>query len=273
MVRQYPDSRYGIVGPVGRPLPSETGPRRGNSGFRSLSCLLLAAAVSVEACGSGPTEAPRNVIAVDSFNRSTVSGLGTADRGGTWQEDLIENASVSVDGSSAAITFTGAGSAAYNKLPITAADQEIALSFATNIVYGSTLRLEIDARVVDVDTSYYLLVRLRDPNPISLAIERQEQGVRMVLASEEASSEVHVADNLYRIKFFIAGVNPTTLSAKIWQDGAREPSDWLVTARDSAPVLQLPGAFEFGVYSSADFSSTPLTWTFDQFLIAEPSTP
>jgi hypothetical protein len=85
-----------------------------------------------------------------------------------------------------------------------------------------------------------------------------------------SSAVAHVDYSFYRLRYHITGQNPTTVQAKIWVDGQPEPEPWLVTAIDSSPVLQAPGGWEFGIYTSDALSRFPVNWTFDNFRLTAP---
>ena len=44
-----------------------------------------------------------------------------------------------------------------------------------------------------------------------------------------------------RVRLRVSGTTPTALAARVWDDGAAEPTAWNVSANDSTPSLQANG--------------------------------
>jgi hypothetical protein len=238
------------------------------------SVLIAIGAVGIALAACGPTSVPGAgvTIAEDGFGRSVSVGLGRADVGGPWLQDALKNATASVNGSAAILTMTAPAPVAYYKLPeVNSVDQNAEFTFQVDqFVVGATMFLEIDGRRVGSDNTYYLLLRLRQDFSMTIELSRQIGGVNAVLAPELSSAVEHVDYSQYRLRYQIMGQNPTTVRAKIWIDGQPEPEAWLVTATDNSPVLQAPGAWEFGIYSSDALTKVPVNWAFDNFRITAP---
>jgi PKD repeat protein len=66
----------------------------------------------------------------------------------------------------------------------------------------------------------------------------------------------------------VTGTGPTQLRARLWPDGTAEPATWPLSATDSTPALQQPGAVGVIGYLSSAATNAPLTVTLGRLAAA-----
>ena len=84
---------------------------------------------------------------------------------------------------------------------------------------------------------------------ITLTIRKRVANVEAQVGSSYTSGLTHVADTWYRVRVQVAG---SSLKAKVWPAGHREPSAWHIEATDTA----LTTAANVGTRSYASTGST-----------------
>lgn len=212
---------------------------------------LLANAVAA----SPPTIAtcPSGVVLCDTFNRTTTDSWGSADVGGAW----------SASGSGFSVT-PGSGQIVANQndptnfltsTPIENVDAE------TEITPPPTTASWVDSgmgvRYTAATASFYQL-------SVYYATSNNNGNYTLELKKKPSNAPV-VADIPTTIpggtpiwlRLQANGTNPTTLSWKIWQDGTSEPANWMGSATDSTPALQVAGAVGVESYVSSASTTVP----------------
>src|SRR5205085_2508518 len=100
-------------------------------------------------------------------------------------------------------------------------DQEV-IARGSSSILNSSNSLGVVARWTDTNHFYRALI-----DGGSLLIAKRVDSTITYLNHVPFSSSVNTK---YTVKFNVSG---TTLSAKVWQTGTTEPSNWMVTATDS----------------------------------------
>jgi RHS repeat-associated protein len=178
-----------------------------------------------------------SVIARDSFTRTTVNGLGTADVGGAWRYDAGRSAAdFSTNGSRAQVVTPLNVSSWADLSSVTARDtdsrvaitpQGLVLDGTTNPAFYAYLL----ARYTD-DTSQYK-IGMRVNNDRKIWIRSQLGGGLGDVVPDADTGLTYTEGATYNLRVRIAGATPTTVQAKLWVNGTPEPSNWTVSTTNS----------------------------------------
>lgn len=204
-------------------------------------------------------------IAADAFQRQVAQGFGTADIGGAWTPQA-RSGSFSVADNHGRITMTaGAGPRiALESLQglNTSMVMDIGLDKAPegNGVYVTMLGRQDGAQ------DYRAKVWFR-PTSTYIILARQINGSETVLRTAEVPGLVAEPGQMIRLRFDIDGQGVSDLRARAWRASDPEPSEWAVTATDSAAALQAPGAFALQTYLTGSAPNAPVTALVDQLRI------
>ena len=80
----------------------------------------------------------------------------------------------------------------------------------------------------------------------------------------------HAAGRFIRLRAQVEGASPTTIRIKAWAEGTPEPPDWQFVTTDGAEVLQAAGAVGVQAFLSFGGTNAPVTFSFDDLLVATP---
>ena len=212
------------------------------------------------------------VLASDDFGRTVASGWGSLDSGGTW---TAGGAGLSVNGSAGLIKISKAGSgpSAYaNAVSTTQADVHVKFSVDTAQTTGSTYVYVLGRRVAGVG-DYRAKVWIRNDGQVFLAISRMDGSTEVATVPLQAIPGLTSAPGkVFDVRFEATGTSPTTLRAKIWADGATEPSAWQVQATDSTAGLQVAGSPGVAAYLSGNSTLVPVTLSFNDLRVYDATT-
>jgi PKD repeat protein len=185
-------------------------------------------------------------LAADAFERAVSSGWGSADHGGAW----------TMGGGSVVASVTGG---------------EGQLSGGIGRGVGATLRevslsdvaVQADLTLVQAPTGggtffslggrrtsgtdYRTTLRFQSTGTVDVRLDRVVDGATTILVSQRLAA-TYTAGTALTVRVEIEG---TELRAKVWPAGTAEPASWTVTATDSGPALQRPGALFLEMYTSS----------------------
>ncbi|HSW88744.1 MAG TPA: hypothetical protein VLG12_06300 [Candidatus Saccharimonadales bacterium] len=165
-----------------------------------------------------PTPNP-GTIAADTFQRANQTFWGTASDGQHWGSDAASNAVFSIVNNTGQVkntsnTYTGI-------LGTSATNAEVffsgSMSSYTNANLGAVLRW--------VDNNNWYKVHL---DGSSVVLQKKINGTVTTLGSTSFTATAGVN---YSVHFQVIG---TTLHAKVWITGQSEPTNWMVSATDTA---------------------------------------
>lgn len=199
--------------------------------------------VTVTAPAPDPVVEP---VAADAFERSVSSGWGTADRGGLWTM-AGSSAVASVNGGVGQLSG-GIGrtvSATLGEVAVTDVSVQTDLTLV-QAPTGGGVYLGLGGRKVGT-TDYRATLYFRSTGIVDLRIDRTIDGVETVLATQRLSGTFAAGAPL-TARFEIEG---SALRAKAWATGTAEPTAWTVTATDTTPALQRPGALFLDMYTAS----------------------
>jgi hypothetical protein len=66
------------------------------------------------------------------------------------------------------------------------------------------------------------------------------------------------------------GANPTTVRAKVWEEGTPEPAAWSRSVTDAFAAMQQPGAVGFYTYLSSSASNGPIATSIHDLVVTAP---
>ena len=122
---------------------------------------------------------------------------------------------------------------------------------------GGGAYVSILGRRVNASNDYRLKLRFQSNGTIVAYLVRRTGGAETTVAW--ANSISFAPGQRIRVRFAATGTGPTTLAAKVWADGASEPSAWLVQQTDSTAALQVPGGVGIEHYQSSSSTNGPVT--------------
>ncbi|MDM7830695.1 PKD domain-containing protein [Cellulomonas edaphi] len=205
-------------------------------------------------------------LATDAFGRTSSSGWGAADLGGTW--GLSGAASLFTVQGGSGLVSVAAGATPRARLAINARDVDISTSVSLNkLSDAGVARAYLAARTVGTTNDYYISVKVAANGGLSLQFVRRIAGVDTNLTAVSLPGVTYVAGQKLNIRLQAQGANSTTLRAKAWLASQAEPTAWQLTATDSTADLQVAGGVGIGAYSPASTTNGPLTFSWDDFAV------
>lgn len=123
-------------------------------------------------------------------------------------------------------------------------------------------------RRVNSSNDYRLKLRVQSSGVVTAQLVRVVAGAETVLQSVPTVAGVNVrAGEFLSVLLEVDGTSPTTLRAKVWRDGATEPSAWTLQATDATGVLQAAGGVGFWDYLSGSSTNAPVTLLVDDLVV------
>jgi PKD repeat protein len=203
-------------------------------------------------------------LALDSFGRTTSSGLGSADQGGPWS--LVGTSSdYSVSGGAGRLLLrAGAGPSAWlNGVSGGNVDAQVTVAYDKPGTSGTYTSLAV-RRVATSD--YRVKIRVT-ATTTTLFLVKSVSGVETTLASMNFAPAPYQAGDQLVLRIQAQGSDTTTLRAKLWSAATAEPVAWALTASDTTPTLQGPGAVGIITYLSGSATNAPVTAMFDDLKV------
>ena len=214
--------------------------------------------------------AQANVLARDTFTRSTSSGWGSADVGGTWAiTGTAANYAVSSGTGRMTVPAVGATrSAALSSLSVT--DADLLVRFTTDVAAsGSGLFLYTEARFQDNANQYRGKVRIGSDGRVFLHASRMVGGTQAGIGSEVVVPGLTYSPGTQIwVRAQFSGTSPTTIRLRAWT-GATEPTGWTYTATDSTAALQDAGGIALRAYLPSNANPAPVTVIWDELTVKQ----
>lgn len=212
-------------------------------------------AVTVSTSPPPPTG---TVLAQDSFTRTVIGGLGSAETGGAWTIPVTASA-YAVNGGAAKVTSPlGSNRKAYlNGVSSTDTEVRAAVTFtkpSTSSVYVGLVGRRVGA------SEYGARVVVGSSGSVALQIQRNTD---TVLKSATVAGLTFASGNSLQFRVQVVGTSPTTIRAKVWKVGTTEPSTWQVSITDSTAGLQTAGSIGLYSYLSRTATPTPSVISYD----------
>jgi len=198
-------------------------------------------------------------FAADAFERTVTGGLGLADQGGAWTVSG-STGNYAVAGGTGTLRAPTAGSTATATLPgVSSTDTEVRVSATLKqAATGSGAYLSVLGRTIGTE-DYRSRVKVSATGTVQLQLLRGAT----TLKAATISGLLYAPGDQLNLTTQVTGTSPTTLRAKIWRAGTAEPTDWQVTAADSAASLQKAGSIGLSLYLGGTATTVPVTAAFD----------
>ena len=204
------------------------------------------------------------VYAADSFGRSTASGWGSADVGGTYTL-LGDPTSYNVGGGTGQVIVPKASATRSATLAgVTAGDVDITVRFAVNKPpTGNGQYVYVIARNIG-SSSYRPKVILNANGTVAVHAGVVNNGSESSLGSPVTVAGLTAPPGTYLwLHAQVTGTNPTTIRVRAWRDGDTEPATWQFSATNSLAALQAAGGVGFSAYLGSGTTNGPVTFAFD----------
>ncbi|MFD5277259.1 PKD domain-containing protein [Pseudarthrobacter sp. NPDC058362] len=211
------------------------------------------------------------VLAADAFGRTSASGWGNADTGGPWSIGGGGPASYTVGSGVGTMVLGAAGTLRQTTLAdlsLTAAEIQVKVS-QDRIANGGGSFLGVVGRKVSAD-EYRAKLRIFANGGTALYLTRVSGGAETTLQSVSVPGLTVAANDDLQLRLQVSGTSPTAIRAKVWRDGAAEPSDWLLTASDTTASLQSAGTSGLMSYLWGTATNFPVVARFDDFTVKSP---
>lgn len=167
----------------------------------------------------------------DTGSRSVSSGWGTPDVGVAWTATGGSASDYAVNGSALVATLSTVDVSRRTSVPAVSADFDVYCDITTSaLASGDSLYGAVTARMLDSGNMYMLRLEFTTANTVIATIRRLLVDVNTQLGTYTVPV-THVAGTYVRVRFQGVGA---TLKAKAYLASTSEPSDWAITATDSA---------------------------------------
>ncbi|WP_165070195.1 PKD domain-containing protein [Marisediminicola senii] len=198
-------------------------------------------------------------IATDAFERTTASGLGSAQTGGAWSV-AGGAANFSVGEGVAKLRSPSAGATLSSYLTAvssTDTDVQVTTSLQQASTGGGTFVSLIGRRVGTED--YRTRAVIAANGQVNVQLQRNGTTTNAAVVS----GLTYATGDKLQIRMQVVGTAPTTIRAKVWKTGTTEPAAWQLTTTDTTASLQAAGHIGVASYLSGSSTAIPLTTTFD----------
>jgi hypothetical protein len=220
-------------------------------------------------CGTGTVD---RIVTSDSFNRSVTQGWGSDDRGNPW---VLSGGAYrfGVNGAEATMLQDSAFQSVHavlNGPSLVDVDETVRIR-TDKLASGAGAYFYAGHRFQDHSNYYRLEVGFGTTQSVSLKWAKFAGAVATdIVPATTVARARHEANAWYRVRLQVRGTNPTTFRAKLWPDGALEPSGWDISGTDGEPVLQQPGAVSLRTLIGASFSGFPIVASWDDLVVRRP---
>lgn len=210
-------------------------------------------------------------VVTDGFARTTTSGWGDAEMGGTWVPTGSTSSKFSVSGGVGRIALSTAGSGYTNNLNgVSVQDLDGVVDFAVDkAATGGGVYTTVAIRRVGT-SSYQFTLKYLAGGGVNVAVARVLDGSTLSLGNVTLMGVSYVAGDAFRMRFQAIGTGTTTLAVKAWKVGTAEPATFALTRTDSSAALQFGGALSLQTYLSGSATNAPLVATVDNIGITAP---
>ncbi len=204
-------------------------------------------------------------LASDAFSRTVASGWGTADSGGAWTASGASSLSVAGGTGRIRMGTAGSGPSAFlNGVSSTASDTTVSVALDAAATGGGVYVSVVGRRVGTSD--HRLKIRVASTGAVTASLVANAAGTETTLRSVTVPGVTYVAGDVLLARLQVTGTSPTTLSARVWKQGAAEPASWQLTATDSTAALQAAGGVGLVAYLSGS-GTAPVTASFDDLVV------
>lgn len=201
--------------------------------------------------------------AVDTFTRTVVNGLSTAETGGTWTISSSP-ANYAVEGGQGRVRVPTGSTRTIGLPGVSATDTDLTATVTLDKTQtGGGLYLTVVGRQVG-SGSYGARLRYLGTGEVRLSAMRGTTA----LASANLPGPGYTGGTALQIRVQVTGTAPTTVQAKVWPLGSAEPAAWQVRTTDATAGLQAPGSIGLIGYLSSSATNGPVTILLDDLQAA-----
>jgi hypothetical protein len=199
----------------------------------------------------------------DSLTRTVASGWGTADTGQAWAFTGGVAADYAVNGTVGQHVMNSANVLRYTYVPSPSADVDVQADWALDKTAVTTPNYAfVMARYTDTTHMYMVRAQVSHVGQTITLTLRKRNGAETQLGATATLSN-YVVGTYYTLRLSVIG---STISAKCWQRGTKEPDAWQIVATDT----DLTAVGSVGVRSLVGNGTTqtlPVTASFDNFQV------
>jgi hypothetical protein len=199
----------------------------------------------------------------DSFSRTVANDWGTADTGQAWSFTGGVAADYATNGTVGQHIMNTRNTLRYTVTPSPSADVDVSTDWAIDktAVTDSNYAF-LMARYTDTTHLYFARVQVVGGTQAMTLTIRKRNGAEVQLGGSVALG-TYTAGTYYTLRLSVIG---STLSAKCWQRGTKEPDAWQIVTTD--PDLTAVGSVGCrSLVGSASTQTLPVTASFDNFTI------
>ncbi|WP_439591355.1 PKD domain-containing protein [Microbacterium sp.] len=208
-----------------------------------------------------------NVLAKDTFARTTAGGWGTADIGGAWTVSPTA-ARFSTAPGAGVISLNNSTTLNATLAGVSSANTTVSATFTVDkIANGQYVALV--GRQVGAD-QYILRSRIASDGSVIVYVLRNGTAIGAGFTVPGLTVTTNTA---YTLKFQVAGTGTTNFGAKMWATATPEPADWQLTRTDTNAALQAPGSVGLFSYVPTAAAVFPVAVTFTDFTVTDPTIP
>lgn len=214
------------------------------------------------------TVAEASVLAADEFERTSASGWGTADVGGTWSTATGSSVSGGVgllslmNSQTRVTTLSGT-------LP-SGTDARVSVS-TDKVANGGGAHVNLAPRKTAAG-EYRAKLRISSTGAVNVGVAKLVGTTETLVANRLLTGYTHTAGATLEVRVRTVSTGPsTTVQVKVWPQGQPEPVDWWVSATDSEAGLQGTGQLAITTYVSGTATNGPIGIAFDHLSVVAPN--
>ncbi|UDY36949.1 PKD domain-containing protein [Dermatobacter hominis] len=214
-----------------------------------------------------PPDPPGSTYASDTFGRAVTGGLGSAEVGGAWTVGGGAT-NFAVSGGTARVVASAGGSRTMSLDSFQSTDTKITTRLAFDKAQtGGGSYVAVIGRRVNASNDYRLKLRAQAGGAVTAQVVRVVGGAETVVQTLATVPGLSWGAGQYvKVRFEAQGTSPTALRAKVWADGAAEPTSWTLQTTDSTAGLQAGGGIGLWDYLSSSATNAPVTLLVDDLL-------
>lgn len=203
------------------------------------------------------------VIARDTFSRTAIDELGTAEKGGAWSTAGAPTA-FSVSSGAARIALEPGSTRRAKLTDVAADDADVQLVITTDKVTNDTAYLGVLGRVIG--TTEYRCRLVIEGGAAHATITRADSDEALTHLAVSAPLFPVTAGEPMGVRCQAAGTSPTILRIKLWRAVLGEPAAWTLTASDATPSFQTTGTVGVHFYMGSAADGTVVV-SLDELLV------
>lgn len=211
---------------------------------------------------------PTGTLAGDLFERTLVTGWGTAQLGGAYSYSGSSSDFAVADGAGSMMMRSAGVSRAAYLGAVSQRDVDVRLLVSTDKVASGTGNLFAYA-VMRRNSGREYVAKLRLAPDRSVFVQLSRIGTSEVALSPmlRVAGLSYTAGTKLHMRAVAVGSNPTRLQAKIWSAEQTEPDAWQVSVADSEAGLQRRGAVGIRTYTGSSVTNAPIRVSYHEFLV------